>query len=224
MERVKIKKETVWTRLKHVPPVLWVVSVLFALYSLALLFPLLFALNSALKGSDGEFLENMNKITLHPDFLNFAEAFTQIEVSGITFWNMLFNSVWFSVGTTFFNIFSSMCLAYGVAKYKFPGRNFIYNLVLVIMIFPVFGTLAARYKLYSQLGFIDSPLILLAYAGAYNAQFLILYAFFRNLDWAYAEAAFIDGAGHFRVFVHIMLPQAKMVMLTLAIISGITVT
>lgn len=221
MENVKFKKDTVWTRLKHVSPVLWVVTILFAIYALALLFPLLFAFNSALKSSDGAFLESLNKITLPFDFKNFAEAFTQIEVSGITFWNMLLNSGWFSVGTTFFNIFSSMCLAYGVAKYKFPGRNVIYNLVLIIMIFPVFGTLAARYKLYSQLGFIDSPLILLAYAGAYDAQFLILYAFFRNIDWAYAESAFMDGASHFKVFFRIMMPMALPAIAALAVTNFI---
>lgn len=216
-----IKNPSVFHRLKHIHPTLWVVSVLFFVYALFLLFPFLFALNSALKTSDGEFLESMNKITLPFDFKNFAEAFTQIEVSGVTFWNMLLNSGWFSIGTTFFNIFSSMCLAYGVAKYKFPGKNFIYSLVLVIMIFPVFGTLAARYKLYSQLHFIDSPLILLAYAGAYDAQFLILYAFFRNIDWAYAESAFMDGASHFTVFFRIMVPMALPSIAALAVTNFI---
>ena len=84
-----IKKPSVFHRLKHIHPTLWVVSVLFFVYALFLLFPFLFALNSALKTSDGEFLESMNKITLPFDFKNFAEAFTQIEVSGVTFWNML---------------------------------------------------------------------------------------------------------------------------------------
>lgn len=195
---------------------------LFLIYTLLLIFPLLFALNSALKNGDMDYLENLNRITTHPRFMNFIEAFTQLEISGVTFGEMFLNSIWFSVGTTFFNIFSSMCLAYGVAKYKFRGRNFIYNLVLVVMVFPMFGTMAAKYKLFSVLHFIDSPLIILAYAGAYNAQFLILYAFFKNIDWAYAEAAFMDGANHFSVFFRIMIPMALPSIAALAVTGFIT--
>ena len=209
-------------RLKKVPLSLWIVSVLFLIYTLLLIFPLLFALNSALKNGDQDYLENLNRITTHPRFMNFIEAFMQLEISGVTFGEMFLNSIWFSVGTTFFNIFSSMCLAYGVAKYKFRGRNFIYNLVLVVMVFPMFGTMAAKYKLFSVLHFIDSPLIILAYAGAYNAQFLILYAFFKNIDWAYAEAAFMDGANHFTVFFRIMIPMALPSIAALAVTGFIT--
>ena len=115
-----------------------------------------------------------------------------------------------------------MCLAYGVAKYRFKGRDFLYSFVLVIMIFPVFGTLPARFKLYSQLNFIDSPLLLIAYAGAFDSQFLILYAFFKNVDWAYAESAFIDGASHVTVFVKIMFPMAVPAVAALAVTNFIT--
>ena len=51
---------------------------------------------------------------------------------------------------------------------------------------------------------------------------MVLFVFFNNVAWIFGDGAFLAGAGLFRVFVHIMLPQAKMVMLTLAIISGIT--
>lgn len=196
------------SKYKKQPIIIWIVSLLFFVYSSALLFPLLFALNSALKNGDQDFIIGLTKITLDPQFLNFVRAFTELEVSGITFFDMSLNSLWFSAGTCILNVTSSMCLAYGVAKYRFKGRNFLYNFVLIIMIFPVFGTLPARYKLYSQLGFIDSPLILLAYAGAFDGQFLILYAFFRNVDWAFAESAFIDGASHMKVFIQIMFPMA----------------
>lgn len=222
MTATKRKFAEMKDRLKKVPLSLWIVSVLFLIYTLLLVFPLLFALNSALKNGDMDYLENLNRITTHPRFMNFIEAFTQLEISGVTFGEMFLNSIWFSVGTTFFNIFSSMCLAYGVAKYKFRGRNFIYNLVLVVMVFPMFGTMAAKYKLFSVLHFIDSPLIILAYAGAYNAQFLILYAFFKNIDWAYAEAAFMDGANHFSVFFRIMIPMALPSIAALAVTGFIT--
>lgn len=195
-------------RIGKTPTVMWVVTVLFSLYALGLFFPLLFAFNSALKNGDSDFIMNMAKITTKPNFRNFFAAFFELEISGITFFDMFGNSLWFAGGTTLFNVVSSMFLAYGVAKYRFKGRDGLYSFVLVIMIFPVFGTLPARYKLYSELGFIDSPLLLIAYAGAFDSQFLILYAFFKNVDWSYAESAFLDGAGHWKVLINIMFPMA----------------
>ena len=195
-------------KLQKRPPIMWAMSAIFLVYALMLLFPMAFAFNSALKNGDQDFIINLTKITTNPRFLNFFEAFFELEVSGITFFDMSLNSLWFAVGTTVLNVFSSMCLAYGVSKYRFKGKEFIYNFVLIIMIFPVFGTLPARYKLYSTLGFIDSPLLLLAYTGAFDGQFLVLYAFFKNVDWAYAESAFIEGASHTTVFAKIMFPMA----------------
>lgn len=204
-------------KLNRVPVAMWVMTGIFAIYSLLLLFPLLFALNSSLKNGDQDFIMNMSKFTLNPKFVNYIHAWTELEISGVTFGDMFLNSVWFSAGTTLLNVFSSMCLAYGVAKYRFKGRDAMYSFVLIIMVFPVFGTLPARYKLYSNLGFIDSPLLLLAYAGGFDSQFLILYAFFKNVDWSFAESAFIDGASHWTVFVRIMMPMALPAVAALAV-------
>ncbi len=209
------------SRKKKKNPVLYVMALVFLVYSLALLYPLMFALNSALKNGDADFIANLTSLTTHPRFQNFIDAFSQLEVSGVSFGKMFLNSLWFSAGTTFFNVFSSMCLAYGVAKYRFVGQKMMYNLVLIIMIFPAFGTLAARFKLYSQLGFVDSPLLLLAYAGAFDATFLTLYAFFKNISWAYAESAFIDGASHYTVFFKIMIPMAMPAIAALAVTNFI---
>ncbi len=204
-------------KLNRVPVAMWVMTGIFAIYSLLLLFPLIFALNSSLKNGDQDFIMNMSKITLNPKFVNYIHAWTELEISGVTFGDMFLNSVWFSAGTTLLNVFSSMCLAYGVAKYRFKGRDAMYSFVLIIMVFPVFGTLPARYKLYSNLGFIDSPLLLLAYAGGFDSQFLILYAFFKNVDWSFAESAFIDGASHWTVFIRIMMPMALPAVAALAV-------
>lgn len=204
-------------KLNRVPVAMWVMTGIFAIYSLLLLFPLFFALNSSLKNGDQDFIMNMSKFTLNPKFVNYIHAWTELEISGVTFGDMFLNSVWFSAGTTLLNVFSSMCLAYGVAKYRFKGRDAMYSFVLIIMVFPVFGTLPARYKLYSNLGFIDSPLLLLAYAGGFDSQFLILYAFFKNVDWSFAESAFIDGASHWTVFVRIMMPMALPAVAALAV-------
>lgn len=209
------------SKINKKPLIFWIVSAMFLIYSISLLFPLLFAFNSALKNGDQEFIMHMSEITLNPRFRNFIDAFSRLKIARTTFMDMFVNSLWFSAGTTLLNVFSSMCLAYGVSKYHFKGRDTLYSFVLVIMVFPVFGTLPARYKLYSNLSFIDSPLLLIAYAGAFDSQFLILYAFFKNVDWAYAESAFLDGASHWKVFFKIMMPMAMPAVITLMVTNFI---
>ena len=63
---------------------------------------------------------------------------------------------------------------------------------------------------------------ILTNCAGFGFNFLILYGFFSNLSWSYAEAVFIDGGGHFTVFTKIMLPQALPCIVTLFITSFIT--
>ena len=83
----------------------------------------------------------------------------------------------------------------------------IYSFILIIQFIPLYGTLPATYKLFSQLGFINSYSIIIASCGISMGNFLYTYAFFKGVPWDYAESAFMDGAGHWRTFLQIMLPQ-----------------
>lgn len=186
-----------------------------------LLYPFAFAINSSLKADDPSFLMEMNKLSIPPRFRNYIDAFTALKVGDTTYAQMFFNSIWYSVGRTVLNIFFSLCLAYAVACYNFKGKDFLYKLVLFVLVLPSFGTLAARYKLYDSLGMIDSPLILLAYCGAFDGIFLILYAFFKGISWDYAESAFIDGASHAQVFFKIMIPMVMPAAMTMAVTNFI---
>ena len=54
-------------------------------------------------------------------------------------------------------------------------------------------------------------------------SFVLLYGFFKNISWTYAEAAFLDGAGNFKVFFKIMLPMAMPAVIAMAIQGAIGV-
>ena len=195
--------------------------VVLVLISAMLLYPYFFFFNSSLKRDDPDFLTHMSAISWPPNFSTHVEAFTELTVGNTSYMGMFFNSVWYAGGRAIANVGASMLLAYGVACYRFKLRKFIYNLVLFVLVMPMFGTLPATYRLYSDLGMIDSPAILFAYAGAFDGQFLILYSFFVNLPWDYAESAFLDGAGHFTVFFKIMLPMALPATMTMAVTNFI---
>lgn len=195
-----------------------IVFILFVLYAAYILYPFVFAFNASLKENGRAFLANTVSPAFPMYFSNYAKAFKELSIENNSFFEMIFNSLWYAGGTTFLSMMSSTFAAYILCKYKFRGNKFIYSLVLVVMMLPTYGALPSRYRLLSQLGWINSPLYIISAAGGFDFAFLVIYSFFKGVSWSYAEAAFIDGAGHMKVFVRIMLPMA------LPAITAITIT
>lgn len=189
-----------------------VVFVIFVLYSLYIILPLVFAFNASLKASGPAFNKDMVGLAFknkgEPKFINYLTAFQELELKKVDFFGMTLNSIIYAGGSTFMGIMSSTFLAYAVSKYDFKLKNFLYSLALFVMIIPIYGSLPANYRLLKQINFTGSWLYLLATAGGFGFNFIVIHSFFEGVSKEYAEAAFIDGAGHFRVFFTIMLPMA----------------
>jgi ABC-type glycerol-3-phosphate transport system permease component len=150
---------------------------------------------------------------------NYADAYKNLGVTIIkgtskTEYSMLdlaaFSFIW-SAAASFIGVATTTMVAYVIAKYKFPGRNFLFNLGIVIMIVPIIGALPAAMQVRKALGIYDNMVLMLitgpatAFSGL---NFLLLYGIFKNMPWDYAEAIFIDGGGHFSAFFHAYLPMA----------------
>lgn len=142
-------------------------------------------------------------------FEHFIEVFKVLQVGGHNFFEMTFNSAWFSIVGVFINQFTTVTFAYCCTKYKFPGSGLPYAIILIMTTLPIYGAGGATYKLYRSLGLVNTYWHVIASAGGFSIMFLYYRAFFKNLSWTYAEAAMIDGAGHFRIYFEIMLPQAR---------------
>lgn len=197
-----------------------VVCAVFFVYSLSLLYPFVWGFFSSLK-TTMEYIDNPFSFPKEWMFKNYLLAFQYLEYNGANMIEMLLNSVWFTFGGTLINVLVVSMAAYVVAKYAFHGRNVIYGISLFIMIVPIVGALPAQYRLYNQLQIINSPLLLLTYASGFGFNFVIMYSFFKSLPWSYAEAAMIDGAGHFQTYVKVMLPQAVTSLFAIGIIQAI---
>lgn len=199
-----------------------VLFIILSIYAFSLVIPLVWAFLSALKSQIEYSTFNVNGLPEKWLFSNFALAFTELNVNGSNLFVMIFNSVWYTAGGVLIGMMVSAMVAYVTAKYEFPGRRILYGIALVIMMIPIVGSTPSQYRLYSQLGILDSPAFLVTFASGFGFNFLVLYAYFRSLPWSFAEAAFIDGAGHVKVFFQIMLPQAASTIGALAIVSAIT--
>ena len=188
-------------------PLMAVVSLIFGVYALSLAIPLVWGVMASFQGR----IENITDKTGVPDvlyFSNYPQAFTELSAAGSNMFAMIFNSLWYSLGGPIIGVFTTLMASYVCAKYKFILNKIIYWIALITMMIPISGSLPSALRLSQAMGFYDSPLTLVTSIGGLGSNFIIGFAFFRGVDWAYAESAFIDGAGNFRVFFQIMLPQA----------------
>ena len=192
-------------------------------YSITLLYPFVWLFQTSLKTSLEYFTSNSLKWAAIPQWRNYITVFSVLKVKETNFLGMLFNSLWFTGGTVGLGMFMTSIVSYCLSKYKFGVRNFMYAVIIFIMVFPIFAS-GASYKQAQDFGFYDTPFLLVKSMGGYSGMgFLVLYAFYASLPWDYAEAALIDGANDFDVYFKIMLPMAKGPVLSMAIINVISV-
>ena len=143
---------------------------------------------------------------------NYKMIFITLEVNGTYFLGMLWNSLWQTLGPLILSIISTAMASYAYAKYKFIGRKAIFFIVVVLLTLSLPGSIPATYKLYSDLGMRNSYLFLIGSTAGFGASFMVFVGFWRGIDWAYAEAAYIDGANEWQVFTKIMIPQGFPIM------------
>ena len=135
---------------------------------------------------------------------------------------MMWNSIWYSVGSTFLGVAVNFLLAYAVARfnhYKFTKA--IYAFILLQMMMPLYGTGAAGYRIIEGLGLIDSPFFLLTKMTAGGMQFLITHSYLVNMSKTYDEAARMDGARAWDILVKINLPMAMPIVVVYFIVGFI---
>lgn len=185
-----------------------VVFIAFVIYALLLLIPIIWLfINSFKTGAD--FYDDKWSLSFSAGFDNYIEAFNY-KVKGTTVLGMYLNSLLVVGGGVVVTLVSCSIASYTIAKYRFRGRGLIYNIVIIAMMVPIVGTLPAQYRLMQNLGLVDNIIgVWFLYSGGFGFNFLFLYAYFKSISWTYAEAAQIDGASDFRIFVQIMLPMAK---------------
>ena len=181
---------------------------LFLIYALSLLIPFVYVFLNSFK-SNFEFGESIwalpkELVGKGAVFSNYLNAFKDWKIG-----EMFINSIIITVGGTFFGVFSPMLVAYVLSKYKFKLNGFIFSVALVFMVIPSISTTASTYNLLFRLKLLNSYLgLFVLYAAPFSSYFFILYSYFKGISWSYAEAAYIDGAGEFTVFLKVMMPQA----------------
>jgi len=141
---------------------------------------------------------------LAPQWSNIPEAWTKIK-----FPTLLFNTLVYAVVTTFGTVLSASLVAYGFARFRIPRKNVLFILMLSTVILPNAVTLIPTYFVWLQLGLVGTwwPLIIPAFFS-WGTNVFLLRQFFMTIPRELDEAAMMDGASPFRIFLSIIIPQS----------------
>jgi multiple sugar transport system permease protein len=139
-----------------------------------------------------------------PQWGNFLEVWDLINYP-----RLLFNTVALATIGTIGTILSCTLVAYGFARFRFPGRGFLFTLLIATIFLPAAVTLIPTYTIFYKLGWIGTWLPLLVPAFLANAyDVFLLRQYLLTIPHDLDEAAQLDGAGPFRTLVSVVLPQA----------------
>jgi ABC-type glycerol-3-phosphate transport system permease component len=129
------------------------------------------------------------------------------------------NSTVIAISATIGQLLTASMAAFGFARLRFPGREFLFSILLATLMLPYVVTLIPTFVLFKNLGWLDSfkPLIVPAYFGGGAFFIFLLRQFFRTLPPEIFEQAIIDGASSYRIYAQIMLPLSKPALSTVAI-------
>ncbi len=197
------------------------VFIIFAVFAITFIFPFLWMLMNSFK-TKAEFARDFMSWPTSFNFDNFVAAatFSNITTRNFNVFQMMGMSLIVAGFGTLATVMTSSCASYVVAKYKFPGRSFIFAVVIFSMTVPIVGSLPSQIQLMQGMG-LDQTVIglIFLYSGGFGSNFLLLYSFFKNLSWTYVEAAKIDGASDVRIFFQIIVPMAKGPIIAVGILS-----
>lgn len=179
--------------------------------------PFYWMLNSAVKTTDELTQFPPTLIPKVWDFANFIRA-----VQYVPFGTFLLNSIIITVGFTVGAAISNPLIAYGFARIKWPGREFVFGVCMATIFLPFPVLIVALFDIFAKLHWIDTflPLIVPAYFGSPFFIFLMR-QFYMSLPSEISEAARIDGANEFQVFLRIILPLARPAVAAVTIFAAV---
>lgn len=207
--------------------------------SYVVLFPFLAKLSSALMSQSDLYDSMVALVPRHPTLDNFASFIREED-----FGQALFNTALYALLTGVCTVISATMVGYGLARYQFRSVNLWFVLLVITMLIP---NLTVMVPLYSTFRFFDignffglpglfeliggqplrltesvAPAVILSitclgFRGGIHA--ILMRQYFKGVPMELSEAAYVDGAGHFRTFFSIILPMAKAMMVVVFVLS-----
>lgn len=198
------------------------IAILFflALVGVFMALPLVYSVSSALKPLDELWMYPPRFFVHNPTFKNFRDLFDLMGDNWVPFSRYVFNTFFVSIVGTFGHVILSSLCAYALAKHNFPGRNFLFQMVVLSLMFSAVVTQVPSFLIMSKMKLINTfgAYILPAFCSSLGL-YLMKQFIETSIPDSLLEAARIDGAGEGRIFWRVVMPLVKPAWLTLIIFS-----
>lgn len=158
--------------------------------------------------------EREKVLRLHAAFENYTELLGKFR-----FGRYLWNSVFITVVATLITLLANSMAAFGLSKFRFPGRERVFMLMLATLMVPPTIVLVPNYLIASQLGLVNSPWGVIWPGVATPTGVFLLRQYMLTLPDDLIEAARMDNASEWRIYWRIVLPLSAPALAVLAIFS-----
>jgi multiple sugar transport system permease protein len=189
-----------------------------AFFTVLFVYPFLWTISSSLKPRPDVFDNKLIPSTFHPS--NYLDVFRGVELVGFhpPFARWFLNSVYIGVLAAVTVTISSALVAFAFAYFRFPGRNFLFGLVLATMMLPGAVLMIPRYLIWNHLHLAASQYPLWAMNLFGSAFYIFLMRqFFLGIPRELFEAARMDGDNYFSMFRRIAVPIARPALIVTAV-------
>jgi len=150
-----------------------------------------------------------------PKFINYFLALTKINYFGY-----LRNTIVLSMIYTIPGIMTASIFGYAFARFRVPGKNFFFYIVIMLLMIPPVSVMLPEYVFYAKLKLINTYYIWLLWGIGANPLFIYLFRqFFSYIPAELEEAAILDGCSRMGVLFRIFIPLSKPVFVTVFILS-----
>ncbi|MFO7736183.1 MAG: sugar ABC transporter permease [bacterium] len=192
--------------------------------SVVVIYPVLWVIKMALTSSQG-FALSANPFPTEVSLSNFREIVSTTDAyGGWLFGKQFLNSIIVSTATTILGLLLATTAGYAFSRFRFPGRDSGMKLFLVSQMFPGVVMAIPLYILLDTLGLLNSlsGLVLVYSITAIPFCVWMLKGYFDTIPKDLEEAALIDGASQWRIFISVILPLARPAMVVTALFSFMT--
>lgn len=199
-----------------------VVYLLLAFFSLFVLIPFAYMISTSLKTEAQLFIWPIQWLPNPVQWQNYTQAFRELGqiAPGLTFLRILSNTLIITLLAMTAELLAVSLVAYGFARFHFPGRDALFLIMLSTMMLPSIITLIPTFLIWRNLQLIDhyDPLVLGAWFGGGAWAVFLLRQFLLALPPDMEEAAMMDGANVFQVYYMVILPLVKPALLALGVL------
>jgi ABC-type glycerol-3-phosphate transport system permease component len=181
--------------------------------------PLVMILNNAFKPLDELFRYPPYIFVRNPSTDNFYDLFVLMGNSWVPFARYIFNTILITGGGTVGHVLFASFASYPLAKHNFPGKKFLFSIVVLSIMFTSQVTQIPNYLIISKLGINNTYLAVMLPPFAYGLGLYLMKQFMEQIPDSLIESARLDGASEYKVFWKIIMPNVKPAWLTLAVLQ-----